>query len=152
MHYTRWRKHGGTEVVLPNPRLRPPGCSVADCPNRHKGLGYCKKHYKRFKAHGDPTLLAPYARGPREVHSYKTAHERLRYWRGAAKTHACACGDPAAQWSYDHNDPNELWDTVPDQRGHLRPVPWSRDMDHYQALCTGCHLRRDRNWKSKSTH
>ena len=29
-------------------------CNIEDCGKPHVGLGYCKKHYHRFKAHGDP--------------------------------------------------------------------------------------------------
>jgi hypothetical protein len=29
-------------------------CSVADCTARHRGLGFCDKHYQRFKKYGDP--------------------------------------------------------------------------------------------------
>lgn len=32
-------------------------CSVENCKNKHSGLGYCKKHYKRFKRYGDPLLV-----------------------------------------------------------------------------------------------
>lgn len=27
------------------------------CGDPHKGLGYCEKHYQRFKTHGDPMKL-----------------------------------------------------------------------------------------------
>lgn len=29
-------------------------CDVADCGIKHFALGFCSKHYARFKAHGDP--------------------------------------------------------------------------------------------------
>lgn len=29
-------------------------CSITDCDKPTKGLGFCHKHYKRFKTHGDP--------------------------------------------------------------------------------------------------
>lgn len=29
-------------------------CGVEGCGNKHKGLGYCEKHYIRFKKYGDP--------------------------------------------------------------------------------------------------
>jgi hypothetical protein len=29
-------------------------CSVSQCAEKHKGLGFCDKHLRRFKRHGDP--------------------------------------------------------------------------------------------------
>jgi len=29
-------------------------CSIPDCGKRHRGLGYCDQHYKRFTRNGDP--------------------------------------------------------------------------------------------------
>jgi hypothetical protein len=29
-------------------------CSVKDCERKHSALGYCMKHYQRFKVTGDP--------------------------------------------------------------------------------------------------
>ena len=28
-------------------------CKIDNCENKHFGLGYCNKHYIRFKRHGD---------------------------------------------------------------------------------------------------
>lgn len=33
------------------------GRSVDECDQPHYGLGFCAKHYKRFKANGDPTVV-----------------------------------------------------------------------------------------------
>jgi len=34
-------------------------CSIADCDARIEGLGFCSKHYQRFKRHGDPLHTRP---------------------------------------------------------------------------------------------
>lgn len=35
-------------------------CSIRDCANPHYGRGFCKLHYQRWRAHGDPlTVHAP---------------------------------------------------------------------------------------------
>ncbi|OHE77463.1 MAG: hypothetical protein A3F67_02550 [Verrucomicrobia bacterium RIFCSPHIGHO2_12_FULL_41_10] len=34
-------------------------CSIEECTGRHKGHGYCGKHYQRFKKHGDPLICFP---------------------------------------------------------------------------------------------
>lgn len=43
-------------------RIRPPGgykkiCCIEGCNDRHHMGGYCTKHSKRFKRHGDPNFL-----------------------------------------------------------------------------------------------
>jgi hypothetical protein len=44
-------------------RERKRGCLVDGCSEPHEGLGYCKKHRRRFKVHGDPTTLLTRERG-----------------------------------------------------------------------------------------
>ena len=63
---------------------------------------------------------------------------RLRRWRGKASTFTCPCGAPAAEWAYDHADPDEL---IGEKNG--RPVPYSLYLDHYRPLCQSCHKRLD---------
>jgi HNH endonuclease len=68
--------------------------------------------------------------------SYGGLHKRLRKERGSADARECVdCGDQAAQWSYDHSDPNE-------KRGSVGP--YSLDMDRYQPRCRRCHILFDR--------
>lgn len=31
-------------------------CSVDGCKRKHSAKGYCKKHYERFRRHGDPMV------------------------------------------------------------------------------------------------
>lgn len=31
-------------------------CSIEDCKDKHFGIGFCNKHYKRFKKYGNPLL------------------------------------------------------------------------------------------------
>jgi HNH endonuclease len=40
-------------------------CSIMDCHGSIEGLGYCSKHYQRFKRHGDPlkTLTREHGEG-----------------------------------------------------------------------------------------
>lgn len=67
---------------------------------------------------------------------YNAAHDRLTVDRGVAADRECEdCGRPAAHWSYDHQDPDELVD-------HLG-FPYSLDPDHYSARCASCHRRMD---------
>ena len=71
-----------------------------------------------------------------DVVSYGGAHDRLDRDHGLAKTHQCVdCNGPAAHWSYDHADPDEL--TSPEG------YPYSLDAGHYQPRCSSCHARFD---------
>ena len=71
-----------------------------------------------------------------DVVSYGGAHDRLDRDHGLAKTHQCVdCNGPAAHWSYDHADPDEL--TSPEG------YPYSLDAGHYEPRCSSCHARFD---------
>jgi hypothetical protein len=99
-------------------------CSLDDCDSQVSALGYCVKHYRRFKKHGDPE--AGVAVG------YDGMHARLRRGRGSAGTHMCEfCGFQAVDWAYDHDDLGE----ITDERGRV----FSRNQDHYIPLCRYCH-------------
>lgn len=32
-------------------------CSIEDCPYPHEARGFCKKHYRRWRVHGDPLVV-----------------------------------------------------------------------------------------------
>lgn len=66
---------------------------------------------------------------------YSGAHARVRSARGPARDRVCQCGAPARHWSYRHDDPEEQVSTD--------GLPYSVDPEHYDALCTSCHKRRD---------
>lgn len=79
------------------------------------------------------------SRADGELLSYGAVHRRLRKSRGSARNFRCVdCGGPAAQWSYDGNDPEELYG--PSGRNIS---PYSTDPDRYQPRCSACHGRYD---------
>lgn len=66
---------------------------------------------------------------------YAAMHQRLRTDRGPATRHRCVdCNNPAEQWSYDHADPDERTEDG---------MPYSLQVEHYQARCVRCHKRFD---------
>lgn len=70
--------------------------------------------------------------------SYAGAHSRVTKARGRASSYPCRdCGAPAAEWSYDHEDPAELVDP---ERGGAH----SGDPSHYDPRCHSCHSLFDR--------
>jgi len=71
----------------------------------------------------------------REVAGYSAAHGRVQTDRGPADAHPCVdCGLPARQWSYGHDDPDELLEAG---------LPYSLDPWHYVPRCVPCHKRVD---------
>lgn len=97
-------------------------CTVDACEKPVHARGYC-----RF--------------APGDEIGYGTAHERVRATRGSARDQVCVdCGSPAAEWSYDHNDPNEKIVF----RGRYQ-VAYSVDPTHYQPRCLSCHRSSDRS-------
>lgn len=128
-HYRRWKRNGDPMVKR---RVRGT-CTVEDCPNEHRARGWCYKHYQRWLHHGD--LTADLRR--KDVVKYGWAHGRVRAARGDAPEHSCVeCGQPADEWSYDHTDPEPLFN----ERGR----PYSLDVQRYQARCHSCHTRFDK--------
>lgn len=67
---------------------------------------------------------------------YRGAHMRVTKARGRACGHLCVdCGNTASQWSYRHDDPNEIEDEAGRQ--------YSVDPLHYDPRCRRCHIRFD---------
>lgn len=73
---------------------------------------------------------------------YYAAHDRLRQDQGPASDHACAdCGGPAAEWSYNHDDPDERVQCCRRAFG----APFSLNPQHYSPRCVACHRVFDQN-------
>lgn len=145
-HYRRLTRNGSTDVVLRRFRGAD-ACAVEGC--SHAGplrQDLCSLHYQRMQRSGSPTATPgrTYLRG-NESHAwtdrpaYRTVHGRLDRDRGPAKAHTCTCGAPAAQWAYDHRDPDELTAVV---SGGVA-VPYSVKPEHYSPLCHPCHRALD---------
>ena len=59
-HYQQLKRSGGS--IVPTKYISKTGlCTYVDgtipCTNEHQAKGYCGKHYARFMAHGDPSIL-----------------------------------------------------------------------------------------------
>ena len=72
---------------------------------------------------------------------YHAAHDRVQRRHGPAAKHECVdCGRPAAQWSYNHQDPNERISTSP---GTSNGLSYSLNPGYYEPRCVPCHKRFD---------
>lgn len=139
--YSRYLRLG--LPMPPSMKPQPRACSIEGCETRATRRGWCTSHYDRWRTHGDPDIPLRHG-GPRgERHrrwvgdnvGWAGLHDRLKHRRGKANEYACVdCGGQAAEWSYDHDDPNER----PSDHG-----PYSLDYDHYDPRCVRCHRRFD---------
>jgi hypothetical protein len=135
-HYLQqWSGKQLTELSGRSPQAVASSCSIDGCDTHVRAKGLCNKHWLRQYKHGDTSTVKS-VWGPnngrwKEVPSYARAHTRIKRRRGAAKRYSCvSCESKAAEWSYDHKCPNELW-----QDGR----PYSADIDRYQPMCKSCH-------------
>lgn len=147
-HYFRWRRKGdpgGPDLMLKGQPKD--SCHIEGCDRKVKSLGLCDLHHQRYRKWGDPYYAEEKARVGRFNHwwrgddcGYTGAHDRVTTHRGGpASTFPCVdCGRDAAQWSYDHADPDEKVGLV---NGQL--LPYSTKVDHYQPRCVPCHKMFD---------
>lgn len=74
--------------------------------------------------------------------TYNAAHERVKQLRGPARLHDCVgCGGTAKHWSYNHDDPNELYEEGLSKNA----VAYSASIDFYSPRCVPCHKKFDLN-------
>lgn len=117
----------------------------------HQGRGYwlcrCDCGKTRSVMSGILNRGSALTCGDRKVHyrqdyvAYCTAHDRVHNDRGNAKNHDCVdCGSQAHEWSYNHQDPDELISADHYSRG----APYSLDVNNYEPRCRTCHRRFDR--------
>ncbi len=110
-------------------------CSAEDCDSPVHARGLCPKHYYRLRVNGDASKTQKMGPKPRNDLTYPGAHQRVYAAKGRASDNSCKCGEPAEDWAYDGQDPQELTD--PQGRSY------SLDPEHYEPLCRTCHKNED---------
>jgi hypothetical protein len=133
-HYSRVRDWGDPRGHVPLRRREPnpSQCVMDDCERSPIARGLCPMHYHRWERLGDPSVTLH-----ADQRSYSAMHMWIRSQRGQARDHQCVdCSAPADDWSYDHADPDEVFD----ERGFT----YSRKVEHYAPRCKPCHRRFDR--------
>lgn len=142
-HLARFTRHGDPLAGRISRGERAATCAIDGCERPHLARGLCSTHWQRDYKHGDvrhersmPTRERHH-RWSGDTATYHAVHQRLRYQRGAASAHPCvSCGEQAAHWAYDHNDPSEL--VCPDLK-----CRYSTDLERYQPMCVPCHKAFD---------
>lgn len=154
-HYDRWHKHGDPlHVGKPGRRRQRDlvgerfGSLVVTAPtDGGRGRWECLCDCGNSTTVQSGNLNGGYvtACGDRQVHrradvvGYSAAHHRIYRDIGKASEFACVdCGDQAHDWSYDHEDPDEL---IGDNHGI--PMPYSLKPEHYDPRCVPCHRTFD---------
>lgn len=127
-------------------------CSLDGCDRKHFATAMCQMHYFRTRRNGNPHTLRGQDKtsGPDHANwigdqvTYIGAHFRVQRARGSATLHDCIdCYAPAADWSYNHDDPHELRDG--------RGYPYSADPEQYDPRCKSCHIRFDNRARARRT-
>jgi hypothetical protein len=84
--------------------------------------------------------------------TYAACHSRVYRAKGSARKYLCvSCGEPARDWAYDHDDPNELTGVDLNGRDVAYEVRYSADPEHYIPLCIPCHRVFDRKFDPEDT-
>lgn len=137
-------------------------CSASECGRKVHARGLCGMHYQRFRKHGDTmtvlvsstTIQSGQVLNPLggrsmmgDLHpnwkgqdaGYGASHTRVVTRRGKASEHPCVdCGSQAAEWSYDHTDPDEKVYHFKQGVKEL-DITYSTNPEFYEARCKSCH-------------
>ena len=122
-------------------------CVIDGCDQLDTGPhGLCSKHEARLRRYGDPNSVRDrqFKRGAAnhlwrgDNITYRTAHDRIQRAKGPARQYDCVdCQRaPAADWSYNHRDPNEKVDPK-------TGASYSANPDFYDPRCRTCHIAFD---------
>jgi len=114
------------QIALNPLDVEPASCSEKGCDRQHYGLGYCRLHYRRFKANGCASIVRSRKLDEKECkycHETKRAEEfvaggrtcaacrsidrRIRHERKIARGETKMCADcgltmPLSEFTYDH--------------------------------------------------
>ncbi len=158
-HYKRWRKTGDPAIARPygvdlrgqrfgrliiagrviEPSADPKWTARCDC-GRLMTARASKLRSGHTKSCGCLRVDTIGALRRKDIVDYAGAHNRVAALRGPAKSHPCVdCGQPAQDWSYDRQDPDELIAVNDYGRG----CAYSLDPSHYFARCKPCHAAFD---------
>jgi hypothetical protein len=114
-------------------------CDAEECLNARRTKLYCATHARR--AYRSPGVIDLSPIRQRNPDSYSAVHRRLSRVYGPALQFRCAlCDGTAAQWAYDHTDPDPL--TSPSRRTSAE-LEYSRDLSRYLPMCLACHVLFD---------
>lgn len=129
-------------------------CSIDECEDLAKARGWCAKHWKRWKTHGDPEYMksSGYVRGGTDEERFWAKVEPTGFcwlWKGSRGRYGHGYfnlgadfgrrGITAHKFSYE-----TLVGMVPDglELDHLCRIPWCVNPDHLQPVTHAENIRR----------
>lgn len=117
-------------------------CSIEGCNGKHEGLGYCQKHYRRFKKYGDP-LYKSNNRKPR--YSYEDYHKEID---DVIYKLCSECNDwhpMNEEYFYKNNSSSDGYFPYCKKATKKRSRKWAKDNpEQYLELCRKDNKRKDR--------
>jgi hypothetical protein len=122
-------------------------CVISGCSDKHYARGWCKRHYQRWRKHGDP-LGGGVDRGRRQPGPFPSQPERRRIARdfvnALKKVTPCAgCGGPMLDWhNPEHIDrPVRRISRMVGIGSTLRNI--KLEIARCTPLCRRCHMTED---------
>lgn len=145
VHYQRWITSGDPGPAHLLKAANQAWCLAENCEKPARSRHLCHKHYKRWQVFGETGIERISERDSSHTISYRGAHRRVEAAFGSARMQSCVeCGESALEWSYDHEDPEE----VLDERG----IPYSVTPSFYRPMCISCHRNFDLAHIKEATH
>lgn len=137
MHYHRLKRNGDPGEAKSRKRHKQAATCVAEgCSEKPFARDLCQKHLGRFYRHGRDAVNQPSYHDSDFVRSYSGAHKWIRKHLGQATEEICIdCKEQADEWSYRHDDPDEIVDD--------RGIHYSIYPEHYDPRCIPCHRQFD---------
>jgi len=109
----------------------------AATPKGYRVRTILERYLPGLRSHTDSARRGPASPCWLDRPDYYAAHKRITRSKGRAATHTCIdCEGPAAEWSYVHACPEEIFD--------LKLGAYCLHLDHYVARCRSCHRVYDR--------
>ena len=132
----------GEPYVLPSGRREVTAITFCDC-------GVISTKLYKYLRKGLTTSCGNHRKGValKEKVTYYQAHQRGRTAKGKASEWACVdCGRDAHHWSYNGQDPDELYGKASHHRDTLSA--YSVNPDYYEPRCASCHQYFDADLKA----
>ena len=143
-HYSRWKRHGNPETVLPRGYkawVNVGPCAVEGCDRQSEKRGWCHNHYRLWRAYGDPTTRK--YRKPGKG-SQKDRKEWIREYKLKQGCVDCGYRDNPIALQFDHL-PGVQKSTEIRNGSHIGWEVLMEEIAKCEVVCANCHHIRTYN-------